>query len=236
MAPSVNRTAAAYAPRRALEQNHVMPKPKTDAPADPDKLVREAAGSYRTSDDRFEVRGPDGGWFLVDTAQANEFGQELMHGPFGTLKALRAAIPGAREEKAKPMLAKPRPASSKGKKTQVRPPPSWIDQLPKPEGARVRLLIRALEGEGVADAEAMVRRDREGLFPTVAATLIQRRLDGLVDALPEKERSRARRLVARAAQILSGEGAGAAEPMPGWTLVELGPEPEPPNRRIVLGE
>ena len=198
-----------------------MPKRKTDAPADPDKLLRQEAGTYHTADGRFEARETAGEWFLVDTEQSNEFGQELIRGPFATLKTLRAAIQEAR---------------ANATREPPKRPPSWIDELPRAESARVRLLIRALEGEGIDGAEALVRRDREGLFPTVAAALIQRRLDALVEDLPEKGRKPARELVRRAAEVLSGAGSGLPEPLPGWSLVELGPEPEPSNRRIVLGE
>lgn len=212
-----------------------MPKRKTDAPADPDKLLRQEAGTYHTADGRFEARETAGEWFLVDTEQSNEFGQELIRGPFATLKTLRAAIPEARDSKIAPM--RPRPAArAKATREPPKRPPSWIDELPRAESARVRLLIRALEGEGIDGAEALVRRDREGLFPTVAAALIQRRLDALVEDLPEKGRKPARELVRRAAEVLSGAGTGLPGPLPGWSLVELGPEPEPSNRRIVLGE
>ena len=44
---------------------------KADATADPNKLVRQRAGTYRTGDDRFEVREADVGWFLVDSEQTN---------------------------------------------------------------------------------------------------------------------------------------------------------------------
>lgn len=210
-----------------------MAKPKTDAPADPDKLIRQAAGNYRTADDRFEVRQADVGWFLVDSEQANEFGQELIHGPFGTMKAVREAIPGARDQKAtaarprkKPAKAKPAPPSA--------PPPSWIDKLPSSEGREVRRLIGALEAEGIADAEGLVRRDRDGLLPAVAVALIERRLAALVEDAPAKERERASDLVRRAAEILTSEGTRPAAPLPGWSLVEIGPEPAPPNRRIDL--
>lgn len=86
-----------------------MAKRKTDAPTDPDKLIRQAAGDYRTADDRFEVRQADVGWFLVDSEQANEFDQELIHGPFGTMKAVRAAIPGARGQKATTLRRRKKP-------------------------------------------------------------------------------------------------------------------------------
>lgn len=235
---SVNgRRIQAIRPR--LAQNHRMPKRRTDAPADPDKLLRQEAGTYHTADGRFEVRETAGEWFLVDAEQANEFGQELIRGPFATLKALRAAIPEARENKAAPMKPRPAPAPKGRAKAKPQPPPppkTWIDELPRAEAARARLLIRALEGEGIQHAERLVRRDREGLFPTVASALIERRLDALVADLPEKGRKPARELVRRAAAILADAGTGLPDPLPGWSLVEIGPEPEPKNRRIMLGE
>lgn len=209
-------------------------KRRTDATTEPDKLIRQEAGSYRTADDRFAVREGDVGWFLVDTEQANEFGQELVHGPFGTLKAAREAISGARDRKVRSLRA------PKARKERSEPapaaPPSWIDELSKAEARRVRLLIGALEGEGVADAERLVRRDREGLLPAVAIALIERRLDALVEDLAGKERRAARELLGRAAAIVSSGGRSLPEPLPGWSLVEIGPDKEPPNRRIDLGE
>jgi hypothetical protein len=51
-----------------------------------DRVVRESAGTYRTEDGRFELRQGGVGWYLVDLERTNELGQELLHGPFGTLK------------------------------------------------------------------------------------------------------------------------------------------------------
>jgi len=210
-----------------------MPSRKPAAPPDPDKLNREAAGSYRTADERFEVREADVGWFLVDTTQANEFGQELIHGPYRTLTAVREAIPGARREKVTKLRPRAAPAKKKSKEAEPPPPPpSWIDLLPMGEGRAVRKLIAALERDGVPRAEDLVRRDRDGLMPAVAVQLIQRRLDGLLeDATPSE-----RKLVQRAVEILTTEGTGLADPLPGWLLVEIGPEEAPKNRRIDLGE
>jgi hypothetical protein len=221
-----------------------MAKKGSEATADPDKLVRQQAGTYRTTDDRFEVREADTGWFLVDTTQANEFGQELMLGPFGTLKAVREAIPEARTKKAaaaRPATlktaAKPSTRSTKAKpEPPPSPPPTWIERLSKAEAAEVRKLIGALEREGIPDAEGLVRRDREGLFPVVAARLIEARLEAIVKDAPPKERDRARQLVRRAAAVLSAGRTGGAGPLPGWTLVEIGPDREPRNRRIAIGD
>ncbi|HEX2883176.1 MAG TPA: hypothetical protein VHQ42_01255 [Candidatus Limnocylindria bacterium] len=223
-----------------------MPRAKTPSgsPTDPDKLVRQQAGTYRTADDRFEVRGGGDAWFLVDTQQTNEFGQELITGPYATLKAVRAAIPPARDAKITPMRApKARggssgtPKRSRGKRPQAEPPPpppTWIDRLPKAEAREVRRLIGALEERGIDGAEDLVRQDREGLFPVVASRLVRHRLESLVEAAPGQARDQVRQLVREVAEILSGQGLPAEPPLPGWSLVEIGPEPEPPNRRIDL--
>ncbi len=211
-----------------------MPKRTADAPADPDKLVRQTAGSYRTADDRFEARQAAQGWFLVDTEQSNEFGQELIHGPFGTLKDLREAIPGSRAAKTVAMPT-PRPAPKGAKAASrdkpKRPPETWVDKLPPAEGRVVRKAIAALERDGVTDAELLVRRDRDGLEPAVAARLIERRLAEAGDGATPKER----KLIRRVAEILSAEGR-ATDALPGWTLVEIAPGDSPPSeyRRIDL--
>lgn len=194
-----------------------MAKRKADAPTDPDKLVRQTAGSYRTADDRFEARQAAQGWFLVDTEQSNEFGQELIHGPFGTLKGLREAIPGSRTKKT---VAMPKPAKRpKGAATEEpkKPkPPTWIEKLPPAEGRAVRKTMAALEREGIADAELLVRRDRDGLLPAVAIRRIERLLAEAADGASPKER----KLVQRVAEILSAEGR-ATDALPGWSLVEV---------------
>lgn len=98
----------------------------------------------------------------------------------------------------------------------------------------MRRLIGALEKEGVADAEALVRRDRDGLLPAVATRLIERRLEALAEDVPDAEQPAAKALLRRAAEVLSAEGSTLPDPLPGWALVETGPEPAPPNRRIDL--
>jgi hypothetical protein len=226
-------------------------KADADTDADPDKLVRQKAGTYRTADDRFGVQEADTGWFLVDSAETNEFGQPLIQGPFATLKAISEALPGARKT-----TALPRRTAATGGRTPAKadratrqpsksskapkpsppppPPPSWIDKLTPAEAREVRSLIGALERDGVVAPEKLVRRDREGLLPAVAAQLIERRLDALVEDLPADERDRARRLVARAAEVLTADGTTLRAPLPRWTLVEIGADGEPPNRRIVI--
>ena len=209
-----------------------MPKRSADAPPDPDKLVRQAAGSYRTADDRFEARQAAQGWFLVDTEQSNEFGQELIHGPFGTLKALREAIPESRTAKTVAMPKAPKPQKGAAKEEPKKPkPPTWIEKLPPAEGRALRKTIAALERDGITDAELLVRRDRDGLLPAVAIRRIERRLAEAGDGASPKER----KLIQQVAEILSAAGR-ATDALPGWTLVEVAPGEDPPaeHRRIDL--
>jgi hypothetical protein len=209
-----------------------MPKRTADAPPDPDKLVRHTAGNYRTADDRFEARQAAQGWFLVDTEQSNEFGQELIHGPFATLNALRNEIPGSRTKKT---IALPKPSKAPKGAAKEEPkkakPPTWIEKLRPAEGRAIRKTIAALERAGITDAELLVRRDRDGLLPAVAIRLIERKLAEATDGASPKER----KLIQRVAEILSAEGR-ATDALPGWTLVEVAPggDPPPDHRRIDL--
>lgn len=253
MGPMADRSAKVSAMPKAKQPKAGQPKAKqpkakqpkaADAPSDPDKLVRQAAGTYRTADDRFEVRDSGNGWFLVDTAQTNDFGQELIVGPFPTLAAVRAAIPPARTSKVTPI--RPPAPTGRSKTTTTEPkakakpkpkPKSWIDELPKREADTVRARIAALEKAGVERAETVVRRDREGIAPEVATRLITARLEAIADELPERGREGARELLRRAAEVLTAEGGTRTKGLPGWILVELGPDDdEPPNRRIIIRE
>jgi hypothetical protein len=218
-----------------------MPRAKkpagAEASADPNKLVRQQAGTYRTADDRFEVRQAGLGWFLVDSSSTDELGLGLTRGPFATLKAVGEALPDARRTTLKP-IPRPKsaksPAKSRAKPKPTPPPPTWIDKLPKAEASAVRRLVKALTLEGVGEADQLVRADREGRRPAIAEKLLEQRLEALVSDLPDAERDAARRLVQRAVEVLTVNGTTLFNPLPGWALVEIGPEPEPPNRRVVL--
>lgn len=219
--------------------------------ADPDRLVRQAAGTYRTADERFEVRDGGTGWFLVDTEQTNDFGQELILGPYATLAKVREAIPPARSAKVTPM--RPPRSTTRGRSTKTEKggaragrkakataappkPETWIDRLPKADADAVRERIAALEAAGIREAEVLVRRDREGIGPEIATRLIQARLEEIVAELPERGRPGARGLLRRAAEVLTAEGTTPRKGLPGWTLVELDEHGEPPNRRIIIRE
>ncbi|MEO8247041.1 MAG: hypothetical protein ABI622_07985 [Chloroflexota bacterium] len=214
-----------------------MPKQTPPTHDDPDKLLRQAAGTYRSADERFEVRQTDQGWYLVDAEQTDDFGQELVRGPFATLAAVRTAIPPARSSKVVPLprrVAAPPKAgagrTSKARPRPIAPPPTWIDRLPAAEATEVRRLVRGLEAEGIEKAEQLVRRDRDGLLPAVVTQLIQRRLGAILEGAGPPERE----LVARVVALLTADGVAPRDALPGWMLVEIGPEPVPPNRRIGL--
>lgn len=206
-----------------------MPKRSAPTADDHDKLVRQAAGSYRTADERFEVRQADQGWYLVDSHQTDDLGQELVRGPFATLTAVRAAIPPARSDKVVPLPRRVAPSPRQPKRAAPAPaPPSWLDRLAPRERKAAERAIDALAAAGVDDAEALVRRDREGLLPAVATALIEARLAPLLAGATDRD------LLRRVVELLVSDGHPAAESLPGWMLVEIGPEPAPPNRRIEL--
>jgi GNAT superfamily N-acetyltransferase len=83
-------------------------------PTDPNRLVREQAGTYRSEDGRFAVREGGTGWFLTDSEQSNEFGQELVLGPYATLNAVREALPEARRTTIKPLPTPRRKPTRRG--------------------------------------------------------------------------------------------------------------------------
>jgi GNAT superfamily N-acetyltransferase len=76
--------------------------------ADEEKLKRERAGTYRTTDGRFTIEQSTTGWLLLDSEQTNELGLPLARGPFGTLDEARAAVGVARTG--------PRPISDLGER------------------------------------------------------------------------------------------------------------------------
>jgi hypothetical protein len=207
-----------------------MAKKKADLPPDTDRVVRETAGIYRTEDGRFELRQGGVGWYLVDSERTNELGQELLHGPFDTLKEARDEIPEARKvvQLASP---KPRPASTKpAAKAPPAPPKTWIDKLPESEHADVRRLIRALNRLGMADAEDLVKKARTSADPLIANALIEQRLSALVDEAGPSQRNDRRDLIRRVVGILADDGLTLGQPLPRWELVETDPAHERPRR------
>jgi hypothetical protein len=216
-----------------------MPRAKapegTDAAGDPNKLARKKAGTYQTADERFEVRQAALGWFLIDSTATDELGQELVRGPFPTLGAVREALPDARRAALKPLPRRAAPATKAAAKPKKKPlPASWLDRLPTAEATAARRLIRALELEGIDEAEQLVKDARNDHEPLVARRVLERRLEAIVDDLPDDEQATARHVIQRVQELLTATGTTMFKPLPGWALVEIGAEPDPPNRKIVL--
>lgn len=205
-----------------------MAKKKAEQAPDPDRVVRQSAGTYRTEDGRFEIRQSGVGWYLVDLERTNELGQELLHGPFPTLKDVRDEIPQARKVI---QLSGPKPRPPKARPAEAAPPPkTWIDRLPEPEQAEVRRLIKAVERAGAADADELVKRARSSSDPVIAKALVEQRLSALVDEAAPSERNERRDLIRRVVGILADDGLTLGQPLPRWELVESDSEHEQPRR------
>jgi GNAT superfamily N-acetyltransferase len=105
------------------------------ASTDPNRLVRQAAGAYRSADDRFEVRQAGTGWFVVDTQQRNELGQELVRGPVATLAAVRELLPEARRTTLtplpplRPLRRSSAPSTTSRRQQPKAPPPHQLEKL-----------------------------------------------------------------------------------------------------------
>ena len=205
-----------------------MAKKKADAPPDPDRVVRETAGIYRTEDGRFELRQGGVGWYLVDSERTNELGQELLHGPFGTLKEARDEIPEARKVV---QLAGPKPRPRKPPPAEPPPPAkTWIDRLPESEQREVRRLIKSLERLGTPDADGLVKKARASSDPVIAGALIEHRLTALIDEADPSQRNDRRDLIRRVVGILADDGLTLGQPLPRWELIETDSEHERPRR------
>ena len=114
-----------------------MPKKKAAADPDPNRLVRVSAGAYRSEDERFGVRDGGTGWFVTDSQQTNEFGQELVVGPYGTLAAVREALPEARRTTIRPL---PRPPRRERAQADAPKPRGAKKPAPKPAPPEHRLV------------------------------------------------------------------------------------------------
>jgi len=202
-----------------------MSKKKKAPPPGPDDLVRASAGNYRSGDDRFEVQKSAQGWYVLDTQHADELGQQLIHGPFSTLDAVRNALPAVRQLKPMPRIlpVRRRPAP----RAKPKPPPrSWIDELPAAEGKRVRQLIGALENKGIEDAEELVRRQLHSDEALIAARLLDARLGALLAGRSEAEQA----LVMQAIELVADSA--PSDDLPGWSVVEVEAGTRPQGKRI----
>ena len=111
-----SRTTESSAP---ATKKRAAARKKEPAPADPDKLVRERAGAYKTADGRFTVESEaSGAWFVVDAEQPDELGMPRVIGPHATLAEAKDAIVNARSSPPMGSLLKAR--AGRGKTTRRR--------------------------------------------------------------------------------------------------------------------
>lgn len=178
---------------------------KSTTPADPDKLKRERAGTYRSTDGRFTVEQSSSGWLVLDAEQANELGLPLARGPFATLDGAREAMVGARFGPAPASGIEPRPA--KRRPAVIGPPAkerSKARTAPKRPSAAALVIreIRVVDGDALralwAEAGFKATGDDDASLARLA-----RRNPGLV-------------LVATEAGRIVGSALGAWDGRRGW--------------------
>jgi hypothetical protein len=212
-------------------------------PAPPKPWSRAEAGRYVSSDERFTLESDGAGrWFVTDAESLDELGLARTIGPFPTLDAAKA---GADEEREAPAAASPladrlkaggskakAPAPGKASGTpsaksrpepepepEPAPPPrTWLDDLADRDpdlAKRATRLVAALEKEGIADADAVVRRDILGDRPAIVTRLLAR---DVLKAIGKLKDPTAAELAVAVADVLAGSPKRAG--LPGWDLRE----------------
>jgi GNAT superfamily N-acetyltransferase len=90
------------------------------------------------------VRQSGLGWFLVDSTQTDELGQELVTGPYATLDAVRDAIPEARRTTVRALPKPRRPRATAEERDQpAREPEPKPDPEPEPIDPLLSILLDA---------------------------------------------------------------------------------------------
>lgn len=99
---------------------------------------RESAGSYRSSDERFEIQSEGSGrWFLVDEQEHDELGLPRTLGPFATLDAAKDAAAGQRAQpvEASPLAKRLAEAAARPKAESAPPLPKAASRAGKAANA-----------------------------------------------------------------------------------------------------
>jgi hypothetical protein len=207
-------------------------RPAAAAHADPDRLIRQPDGAYRTGDERFGVAQANGSWFVTDQQTADEFGQPRVTGPFSTLNAVRDAIPDARA--APTSIRKPiRQAPATPRKAPATPPKpkTWLDLLSPTDRRRANRLVETLRELGLPDAEDLARARIEGRSDRkLASRIVRARLGALLDGADIRTRA----LVAEAVKLLADGGSRLGRDLPGWALFETDADGSATDRRLEI--
>jgi hypothetical protein len=206
-----------------------MPSKKSPEPADPDSLKRQPDGVYRTGDGRFSVEQGNGSWFLADHEMADDFGQPRVIGPFATLKDARVAIPRLRSEPI-PLRKPIKQAKAKPKAEPPPKPETWLDRLDADDRKRAQRMVRALEKEGLADADEVAEASFSGAADPSA--LPQRILRARLDRLGDEAGDEGRATIDAVVELLSADGSRTGRDLPGWALVALEPDGSVTDRRL----
>jgi len=226
----------------------MSPAKREAAPKPIPPWKRAEAGKYRSSDERFTIssEGPSR-WFITDDEEQDELGLARTVGPFDTLDDAKAAAEARRgaapaESPLAGRIAKDGKAAKGGgaaarskapepkPKAPESPPKTWLDKLEDDDreaARRARRLISALEAEGIADADSLVRRDVMGNQPVVAARLLARDILAAVGRASKPES-----VIEAVVDVLGASKARRG--LPGWELVERdGRNEEPRVIRLV---
>lgn len=181
--------------------------PKKPVEADPDRLVRERAGSYVSEDRRFRVSSDSAGaWYVADTERVNEMGLELLLGPLTTLAAARAALTNQREtpsgfgsgelaERPPARESEPEPGRTSG--------PAAIESEARPEPARPKALVRRAKWRRSGDDRDEVAAAFRRLNDAWTAGEPERMAEDLDQAVVMLQPGFADRVVGREAAIAS---------------------------------
>ena len=230
----------------------MSPTKKAAPPKPVPPWKRAEAGKYRSSDERFTIssEGPSR-WFITDEEELDELGLARTVGPYDTLDDAKAAADARRGEgpaesplakriakdgrapKEKGAAARSKPAAEPKSKPSPPQPKTWLDKLEDDDreaARRARRLISALQGEGITDADTLVRRDVLGGQPVVAARLLAR---DILEAVGKS--SKAESVIEAVTEVLGSSRKRRG--LPGWELVERdGPTDETRVIRLVPGE
>jgi ribosomal protein S18 acetylase RimI-like enzyme len=212
-------------------------KAKPDAPIDPNKLKREAAGRYTTADGRFTVEQGSNGWMVIDSQETNELGLPLVQGPFDTLDAARDGVAAAREGAA-PVSGLAERIEELKRRPPARPDEDESGRARRARRPRTDATRRAAKGDADGEARPSVdirpfkRADADALRALWFDAGLASSEDDDASLRRFAERNPGLLLVATAERTVVGSALGAWDGRRGWIYhVAVAPD----HRRSGLG-